>query len=157
MNLKKFASLAVAIVVLVIAANGCAKKQEASLPEDTLPPIELFQPGQATTQTQIPMQFPAQQEAAQTVTVTPVPVQEPVSEEEKRIFRNKEIQQALKNANFYTGDIDGKIGPMTRKAIRDFQRSKGLVVDGKVGPKTWGELEKYLVGPEAATQPSKVQ
>ncbi len=157
MSLKKFASLAVAITVLVIAGNGCAKKQEASLPEDTLPPIELVQPGQATTQTQAPAQFPMQQEGTQTVTVTVAPVQEPVSQEEKGMSRNKEIQQALKNANFYTGEIDGKIGPMTRKAIRDFQRSKGLVVDGKVGPKTWAELEKYLVNPEASTQPSKVQ
>lgn len=55
-----------------------------------------------------------------------------------------EIQTALKNAGFYTGAIDGKVGPNTKKAITEFQKSQGLVVDGKVGPKTWGVLSRYL-------------
>ncbi|MFA5388159.1 MAG: peptidoglycan-binding domain-containing protein [Candidatus Omnitrophota bacterium] len=56
----------------------------------------------------------------------------------------KEIQTALKNAGFDPGSIDGKIGPRTRQAIKDFQKSKGLVPDGVVGPKTWTSLGKYL-------------
>ncbi len=56
----------------------------------------------------------------------------------------KEIQQALQNAGFYEGDIDGKIGPVSKKAIEEFQKVNGLKVDGKVGPQTWGALEKYL-------------
>jgi len=59
--------------------------------------------------------------------------------------RNKDIQTALKNAGFYTGAVDGKIGPKTKSAILEFQKAKALKVDGKVGPKTWAELEKYLV------------
>lgn len=55
-----------------------------------------------------------------------------------------EIQTALKNANFYTGKVDGKIGPMSKKAIEEFQKANGLKIDGKVGPKTWGALSKYL-------------
>jgi murein L,D-transpeptidase YcbB/YkuD len=55
-----------------------------------------------------------------------------------------EIQTALKNAGFYTGTIDGKIGPNSKKAIIEFQKSQGLVADGKVGPKTWLALGKYL-------------
>jgi len=55
-----------------------------------------------------------------------------------------EIQTALKNAGFYEGAIDGKIGPMSKKAIKEFQKVNGLEVDGKVGPKTWGVLEKHL-------------
>ncbi|MDO8661865.1 MAG: peptidoglycan-binding domain-containing protein [Candidatus Omnitrophota bacterium] len=60
-----------------------------------------------------------------------------------------EIQRALKNAGFYTGAIDGKIGAKTKKAIAAFQKANGLTGDGKVGPKTWGALSKYL-NPEAA-------
>ena len=56
----------------------------------------------------------------------------------------KEIQTALKNAGFNPGSFDGKIGPRTRQAIKDFQKSKGLVPDGAVGPKTWASLGKYL-------------
>lgn len=56
----------------------------------------------------------------------------------------KEIQSALKNAGFDPGSLDGKVGPRTRQAIKDFQKSKGLVPDGVVGPKTWTSLGKYL-------------
>jgi peptidoglycan hydrolase-like protein with peptidoglycan-binding domain len=56
----------------------------------------------------------------------------------------KEIQQALKNASVYQGAIDGKIGPRTREAIREFQRIQGLKVDGIVGRQTWERLSPYL-------------
>ena len=56
---------------------------------------------------------------------------------------NKKIQTYLKNANLYSGKIDGKIGPLTRRAIIDFQNMKGLKPDGKVGPSTWKQLQKY--------------
>lgn len=55
-----------------------------------------------------------------------------------------EIQTALKAAGFYTGPVDGKIGPVTRTAIRAFQEARGLQVDGKVGPKTWTALAPFL-------------
>lgn len=57
---------------------------------------------------------------------------------------SRDMQTALKNAGFDPGSIDGKIGPRTRQAIKDFQKSKGLVPDGVVGPKTWALLSKYL-------------
>lgn len=56
----------------------------------------------------------------------------------------KEIQLALQNAGFYKGEIDGKIGPVSKRAIEEFQKANGLKVDGKVGLQTWGALEKYL-------------
>lgn len=56
----------------------------------------------------------------------------------------KEIQRALKNAGFDPGSVDGKIGPRTQQAVKEFQRVKELKVDGKVGAKTWKELRKYL-------------
>lgn len=58
--------------------------------------------------------------------------------------RMSQIQAALKKAGLYKGDIDGKSGPQTKSAIKEFQRSKGLIADGIVGQKTWDELTEYL-------------
>ncbi len=57
---------------------------------------------------------------------------------------NHQIQTALKNAGFYQGPIDGKIGSKTREAIRAFQKANGLKADGIVGKRTSQELSKYL-------------
>ena len=56
----------------------------------------------------------------------------------------KEIQQALKNAGFYQGAVDGKVGPQTREAIKQFQQVNGLKIDGVVGKQTWAKLAPYL-------------
>ena len=58
----------------------------------------------------------------------------------------KEIQEALKNAGFYSGKIDGVKGKQTRKAVKGFQRANGLTPDGKVGSKTWDLLSRYAQG-----------
>ncbi len=58
----------------------------------------------------------------------------------------KRIQTALKNAGYYTGSVDGKIGSQTKQAIKEFQRANGLSADGKVGSQTWMQLAQYLPG-----------
>ena len=55
----------------------------------------------------------------------------------------REIQQALKNAGFYQGAVDGKMGSMTRDAVREFQRVHGVNDDGVVGKQTWAKLRAY--------------
>jgi len=62
----------------------------------------------------------------------------------KKSLTHKDIQLALKNAGFYNGSIDGKIGKNTKKAIREFQKANGLKADGKVGLKTRELLLQYL-------------
>ncbi|MGE0267047.1 MAG: peptidoglycan-binding protein [Candidatus Omnitrophota bacterium] len=55
-----------------------------------------------------------------------------------------QIQRALKNAGYYNGPVDGKIGVKTQEAIIRFQKDNGLKADGKVGQKTWSELKEHL-------------
>ena len=40
----------------------------------------------------------------------------------------------------YNIGVDGNFGPMTASAVRSFQSSNGLTVDGVVGPATWEAL-----------------
>ncbi|MDD5136823.1 MAG: peptidoglycan-binding domain-containing protein [Candidatus Omnitrophica bacterium] len=147
---KRFLTLAlVAFMLLPLAIVGCKGKVEN--PEGTLdtsasmPEAMSMSPAGETLATP----EPAQTVATETIPPSAAPqmagrpVQQQAASREKE-DRNKDIQTALKNAGLYTGAIDGKLGPKTKKAIEDFQRSNGLKVDGKVGPKTWAELEKYL-------------
>ncbi len=51
----------------------------------------------------------------------------------------RELQKALNNAG-YTLDVDGKFGVKTQSAVKSYQKSKGLSVDGIVGNNTWTSL-----------------
>lgn len=53
-----------------------------------------------------------------------------------------QLQRALKAAGYDPGTIDGRFGKRTKEAVRSFQRSEGLKVDGVVGQKTWGALKR---------------
>ena len=55
-----------------------------------------------------------------------------------------QIQTALVNAGYYSGAIDGKLGPQTRDALKDFQTANNLKADGVVGKKTRVRLYRYL-------------
>ena len=63
---------------------------------------------------------------------------------DKASMTKKDIQRALKNAGYYYGPIDGKLGKKSRKAIKEFQADNGLKVDGIVGRKTKKALLKHL-------------
>ncbi|MGK5642583.1 helix-turn-helix domain-containing protein [Streptomyces sp. URMC 126] len=53
-----------------------------------------------------------------------------------------EAQCLLKHHGYDPGLIDGSFGVRSKAAAQRFQKAKGLVVDGIVGPDTWGELRK---------------
>ncbi|MEN3357982.1 MAG: hypothetical protein V7637_1964 [Mycobacteriales bacterium] len=53
--------------------------------------------------------------------------------------RVKSIQYLL-NQRGSSLAVDGDFGPATNSAVRSFQSSHGLAVDGVVGPNTWGAL-----------------
>ncbi len=50
------------------------------------------------------------------------------------------IQTVLKQKGYYSGSVDGIFGTKTRTAVKNFQRDKGLAVDGIAGKKTLAAL-----------------
>ena len=46
------------------------------------------------------------------------------------------IQSALKERGYYTGNVDGIFGTVTKNAVMNFQRDNGLTVDGIAGKNT---------------------
>lgn len=140
------------VLFAVGGATGCAKKQEVgelapSSEEASTTVVELSSPvtnasqtatSQSTTNTIVPATAPvsAMPQAASLMMVTSLP--------QDSLQRTRTIQLALKQAGYYGGNVDGKSGPLTQKAVEDFQKANGLKADGKVGPVTWAELGKYL-------------
>jgi hypothetical protein len=51
-----------------------------------------------------------------------------------------ELQGLLTAKGYFKGSIDSDFQGKTGAAVREFQKTKGLVVDGIVGSKTWGLL-----------------
>lgn len=54
----------------------------------------------------------------------------------------KTLQALLIGYGYGVGSsgVDGSFGPATDKAVRAYQKAKGLAVDGSCGPKTWAKL-----------------
>ena len=51
-----------------------------------------------------------------------------------------EVQSALSREGYYSGAIDGSLGPETRNALRRYQRDRGLAVTGRVDRATVSAL-----------------
>ena len=58
----------------------------------------------------------------------------------------KELQRQLRNTYYYSGQIDGIFGTAVQNAVKAFQASTGLSVDGKVGPRTFDALYNRTAG-----------
>ena len=52
------------------------------------------------------------------------------------------VQQLLAARGYYTGDCDGILGELTKRAVMAFQADKGLETDGEVGGNTWTAMLK---------------
>lgn len=136
--MKKFVFI-ILTLGLVAYLLGCGKKQQAeefpeALTMEVLSTVGT-EPKPAAIAPAVSQTKPAATAPAQLAPLPPAGPYKP---------SNQEIQTALKNAGLYTGNVDGKVGPMTKKAIEEFQRANGLEADGKVGPKTWAVLSKHL-------------
>jgi len=64
-----------------------------------------------------------------------------------------QLQTALNKLGFNPGPIDGIFGPKTETAVKAFQSTKGLLVDGIVGRNTWAAIDKALQNPPLPTHP----
>jgi hypothetical protein len=53
-----------------------------------------------------------------------------------------DTQEALLGLGYEIGEIDGAIGPNTRKAIKEFQREQGLKADGQPSEKLVQEMRR---------------
>lgn len=145
MNRSIFAFFFAIAAILVLSSFGCSgKEKEVS----ELQSGDFLQEGMVTKEPVQQIPAPVQPVAQEVITVTPAVA--PQIETQSATFslegpdRTKGIQSALKNAGFYTGTIDGIIGPQTKRAVEQFQEAKGLKVDGIVGSQTLAELQKYL-------------
>lgn len=144
-RMKKFVII-LSVVVLGAYLAGCGKKTETlesmqePMPIDSLTAMNA----ESLASTPDPKVAPTTQNFVPAQTVTESPKLEPLPPQGPYKPTAKEIQTALKNAGFYTGTVDGKIGSKSKKAIEEFQKANGLTADGKVGPKTWAALGPYL-------------
>ncbi|MFA6349788.1 MAG: peptidoglycan-binding domain-containing protein [Candidatus Omnitrophota bacterium] len=144
--MKKFV-LIMAVVALGVYLAGCGKK------ESDLSALQEPTSMEALT---------AQASAIPAATAEVKPVSPVVTTSEVKLEQlppsgpfkpsASDIQTALKNAGYYTGSVDGKVGPKTKRAIEEFQKANSLTADGKVGPKTWEVLGKYLASAVSVQQ-----
>jgi hypothetical protein len=56
----------------------------------------------------------------------------------------KQLQQFLQSQGYDTGSIDGKFGPRTANALKQFQQASGIGVDAIVGPETRKAIQNRL-------------
>jgi len=72
------------------------------------------------------------------------------SEEEKPVVSHSQdiakVQESLRDKGYYHAKVDGILGPQTRAAIRQYQKSENLTVTGRLDGETAGKLG---VGPES--------
>jgi peptidoglycan hydrolase-like protein with peptidoglycan-binding domain len=52
----------------------------------------------------------------------------------------KAVQQALKDQGHDPGEVDGKMGPKTQAALRDYQQKQGLKATGRLDSETMAKL-----------------
>ena len=138
------------IAMMVFVISGCGKKQsqEASAPFEM---EEAMQDVNSTLSNEVaasPQDSAEQNQADPNLAMPQATAIDPSAPFVKPT--NQEVQQSLKNAGFYTGTVDGALGPHTKKAIRDFQAQNNLTTDGRVGPQTWARLAPYLNSSAAA-------
>ncbi|MFQ6724504.1 MAG: spore cortex-lytic enzyme [Clostridia bacterium] len=74
------------------------------------------------------------------------PVATTIESVEAAVADTREVQTVLKKWGYYTGSVDGINGPLTKAAVKKFQRKYGLSADGVVGPLTASKMGLKVKG-----------
>lgn len=64
----------------------------------------------------------------------------PRDDEPISFTQKKQMQERLTQLGFDTKGVDGQIGPNSRRAIRSWQKSNGLIADGHVDLSIWNKM-----------------
>ncbi len=56
---------------------------------------------------------------------------------------NRDIQTALNEAGYTPGPVDGVVGPLTRRGVKEFQSNRNLPVTGKIDGATLRKLKVH--------------
>ena len=67
------------------------------------------------------------------------------------------VQDALTKLGYDAGKVDGKDGPNTQKAVREFQAAASVKIDGIMGPETRQALVDTLAKQSEETPPVEQQ
>lgn len=83
--------------------------------------------------------------------IVPIKKQEKVNAQEIEYVEaatanTREVQTVLKKWGYYTGSVDGINGPLTKAAVKRFQKKYGLSQDGIVGPVTAAKMGLKVSG-----------
>ena len=65
-------------------------------------------------------------------------------EKRKQRLQNVNIQAALKKLGYPVGELDGKVGPNTHRAIKKFQKDLKLRMDGKPSTALFEKLNEVI-------------
>src|SRR5580704_9515812 len=129
MNKLLFGPLLFSIGALLLACNPATPTPSAT-PSPT--------PSVTPTPTETPIPTPS---ATLTPTATPTPTPSTTPPHSATSIpeptpTTAAVQRALAQRGYYKGRIDDKLGPETRRAIREFQRKEGLRSSGRVDSAT---------------------
>jgi len=161
MSMKTFVWAVAAVAAVAVFGAGCEKKQVVGDEQEPMSMAALStlanetaaaKTQSATSQVSGASVVNATQASVTTAaTIKPEVPLEPLPPSGPYKPTVQEVQNALKNAGLYAGEVDGKSGAKTKAAIEAFQKANNLKVDGKVGPQTWAALSAYAASASAET------
>lgn len=88
----------------------------------------------------------------------PVTSSKPDDEEDTVEFSSAilDVQRALKDLGYYSGDVDGYVGDMTRTAVRAYQRDMGMPPSGTLSEPARRDLMRRVAAVIPGTPPGPV-